>query len=74
MKQYQIFQDRLDRIIIKIVKDVGYKPYHKEYLMDQIRHYIGNGTKIDIEYVDNIAPMPSGKRPLSISKINPFED
>ena len=74
LKQYQIFQDRLDRIIIKIVKDNGYLPKHKEFLMNHLHHYIDNGTKIDIEYVDNIPPMPSGKRPLSISRINPFEE
>ena len=73
LKQYRILQESLDKIIVKAVKEKGYSNEHTDFLLKSIRKHLGKDITIKIEFVDYLRPMPSGKRPLSISKINPFE-
>jgi len=73
LKQYRIFQESVDKIVVKAVKDKGYSQKHTDFLLESVHRYMGNNVTIKIEFVDNLQPMPSGKRPLCISKINPFE-
>jgi hypothetical protein len=35
-----------------------------------VRNYFGNDVSIEIEFVDDLPPMPSGKRPLAVSKLD----
>jgi len=73
LKQYRILQESLDKIVVKAVKDEGYSQEHTDFLLKSLHEYMGEDITIKIEFVDYLRPMPSGKRPLSISKINPFE-
>lgn len=73
LKHYRIYQESLKKIVVKAVKEKGYSQEHTNFLARYLRNYFGNDTMIEIEFVDYLPPLPSGKRPLAISKINSFE-
>ena len=73
LKQYRIYQESLKKIVVKAVKEKGYSQEHTDFLNSYVRNYFGDDTIIEIDFVDYLPPLPSGKRPLAISKINPFE-
>ena len=72
LKQYRIYQESLRKIIVKAVKGTAYSQEHTDFLTRYVRNYFGNDVIIDVEFVDYLPPMPSGKRPLAISKIDSF--
>jgi len=73
LKSFQAIQESLDRLVIVVVKDKGYSQKHTDFLLGHMHKYLGDNIKIDIEFVESIPPLPSGKRSSFISKINQFE-
>lgn len=73
LERYQIIQESLDRIVVKAVKGDGYSQKHTDFLLEHIRKFLGDDISIEIEFVDSIPPLPSGKRSVFISKIDPFK-
>jgi phenylacetate-CoA ligase len=73
LERYRIIQESLDRVIVKAVKGEGYSQKHTDFLVEHVRKYLGDNITIDVEFVDFLPPLPSGKRSVFISKINPFE-
>jgi len=72
-ESYRIIQESLDRVVIKAVKGHGYNQKHTDFLIEYARKHLGGNITIDVEFVDYLPPLPSGKRSYFISKINPFE-
>jgi phenylacetate-CoA ligase len=73
IERYRIIQESLDRVVIRAVKGKGYLQKHTDFLAQYFRKYLGDNVKIEIEFVDFLPPLPSGKRSVFVSKINPFE-
>jgi len=73
LKNYRIIQESLEKIVVKAVKEKGYSREHTDFLVRYVRKYFGNDVAIEIEFVDYLPPLPSGKRPLAVSKIDAFE-
>jgi len=73
LESYRIIQESLSKVVIKAVKGKGYSQAHTEFLVDYVRKYLGDSITIDVEFVEDLPPLPSGKRSAFISKINPFE-
>jgi phenylacetate-CoA ligase len=73
LESYRIIQESLSKVVIKAVKGKGYSKAHTEFLVDYVRKYLGDSITIEVEFVNYIPPLPSGKRSAFISKINPFE-
>ena len=73
LKHYRIYQENLKKIVVKAVKDKGYSQEHTDFLSRYVRNYFGDEIVIEIEFVDYLPPLPSGKRPLAISKIDALE-
>jgi phenylacetate-CoA ligase len=73
LKQYRIYQESLKKIVVKAVKGNAYSQEHTDFLTRYVRNYFGDDVIVEIEFVDYLPPMPSGKRPLAVSKVNPFE-
>jgi len=73
LESYRIIQESLDKVVIKAVKGHGYDQKHTDFLIEYARKHLGNNITIDVEFVDYLPPLPSGKRSYFISKINPFE-
>ena len=66
---YQIIQEYLDKITIKIVKDEKYTEENTEKIKKDCINRIGEEIEIKIEFVDEIPLLNSGKRRFVISKI-----
>lgn len=73
VKHYRVVQENLDTIIIKVVKGAGYTQEHTSALMKEVYKGLGNNVKVEIEFVDRVEPLPSGKRQDFISKIDSFQ-
>jgi len=69
VKQYQIVQEELGEMTIKIVRADGYSTVHTDYIVDTIHKYAGKDIKIDIQFVDLIPLTNAGKRKVVISKV-----
>ena len=70
--QYQIVQDRKDRIILKIVKGREFNPEMMEWVRKSLENEfdkLGEHLEVTIEIVDEIPMERTGKRRLFISKV-----
>lgn len=71
IKKFQVFQDKVDRIIIKITTLNG-KPLegsNEQELIQKIQNVMGEDVRIELRYLDEIKPSPSGKFRYTISKL-----
>jgi phenylacetate-CoA ligase len=66
---YQIIQKTRDRIILKIVKNETYSQSDLEYVLKNIRLFVGTEMRIDVEFVNKIPLESSGKRRIVISDV-----
>jgi len=73
IEEFRIIQESLNKVIIKAVKGRGYSEEHTKFLINHIRKYLGDNIIIEIEFVDYLPPLPSGKRTVFISNVNPFQ-
>jgi phenylacetate-CoA ligase len=73
LESYRIVQESLDRVVIKAVKGKGYLQRHTDFIVAYVRKFLGDNITVEVEFVDHLPPLPSGKRSVFISKINPFE-
>ena len=71
IKESQIVQTSLDKLIIKVVPLGEITKEREKKLIEQIKNIIGyeEDMEICIEYVDEIYPTKAGKRPFVISKV-----
>lgn len=69
----RVIQENLGELVVKAVKDKGYLPKHTDFLVNYMRKFLGDKINVSVEFVDFLPPLPSGKRSVFISKINPFE-
>lgn len=72
-QNYRIIQESVDYLIIKIVKSKNYSNEDTGLFVKQLRDYLGTDVKIEVQFVDDLPPLPSGKRSPIISKIDAFE-
>jgi len=73
IENYRIIQESLDRVVIKAVKEKGYSQRHTDLIVAHVRKFLGDNITVEVEFVDYLPPLPSGKRSVFISKINLFE-
>ena len=67
--QYQIIQDELGSVTLKIVKAARFTDSGFAEIMTQLRHYLGKDMQINLEYTDLIPLGRTGKRQGAISRI-----
>jgi len=70
---YRVIQESLDRIVIQVVAGEGYKQKDTDFLLNHLREYLGDSIGFEVQKVDYLPPLPSGKRSVFISKINAFK-
>ena len=73
LKSCRAIQVSLDKIVVKAVKDHGYSSSHTDFLINYLHKFLGDNVMIEIEFVDFLPPLPSGKRSVFISQLNPFQ-
>lgn len=72
-ENYRVIQESLNHMTIRIVRSNSFSSQDTELLRELLREQMGTKVEIEIQFVDNLPPLPSGKRSQFISKINAFE-
>ena len=70
IKNFRVIQESTKKIVIKIVKEKQVDEEEFDYIRENFHEKLGEDTEIQIKFVDTIPPLPSGKKPYIISKIN----
>jgi len=70
INQYQVVQEELGRIILKIVKATSFDENSFKELLVKLRHFLGEDMIIDVKFVDNIPMVRTGKQMGTVSKID----
>ncbi len=71
IRQFQVVQDRPDRIRVKLVPGETWSPDRKVEILSVLREKLGSRMILDVEEVPEIPPLPSGKRRFVVSEIDP---
>lgn len=69
VSQYQVIQEKLGEVTVKLVKAPRYTEEGFAEIMSQLRHFLGADMKFNLEYVDLIPLGRTGKRQGAISKL-----
>jgi phenylacetate-CoA ligase len=67
--QMQIIQGRIDQIELRIVRGDSFSEATVAQLLNEFRLVFGEQTRVDVEYVRDIAPETSGKYRFSICNV-----
>lgn len=67
--EYQVVQDKIDSIVIKLVINDGFDPKQLDLITDIIRSK-SNGWNVEFRYVDKIEKTKSGKHKFIINNLN----
>jgi len=70
VRQFQIIQDRLGHMILKIVKADRFNDALLEEMLVGLRRYVGTQMEIQVEFVDSIPMVRTGKHQATISHLN----
>lgn len=73
IKNCQVVQEQIDKLTVKVVKGKGYSDEDTERLIEHMQKELGSSIRIAVEFVESIPALPSGKRSVFISKIDPFK-
>jgi phenylacetate-CoA ligase len=74
VNSYRVIQESLDRIVIKVVAGAEYSQKDTDFLVNHLHDYLGDSINIEVDKVDDLLPLPSGKRSVFVSKINAFHE
>ncbi|MFX0053002.1 MAG: phenylacetate--CoA ligase family protein [Candidatus Hermodarchaeota archaeon] len=69
IKQFQVVQESLSELDIRIVAEESFEERRISTLVDKIREYLGKDMKITFQVVDKIPLTKSGKSRFVVSKI-----
>lgn len=67
--QFQIVQETLDRVTVKIVPRMTTKTDVVETILRVMRHHCGEGVNVEVNIVDRIEVPPSGKFRYIVSQV-----
>ncbi|MBP7148528.1 MAG: phenylacetate--CoA ligase family protein [Acidobacteria bacterium] len=69
IRQFQVVQDRIDHLRVRIVPAEGYDAAHRSAVRAALARALGPSMRIDLEECAEIAPLPSGKRRFVVSEL-----
>ena len=74
LRQIQIYQERQGEVVFRIASGRGIPAPDDDlnYIREKSALYLGKGTKVEFEFVDEIPKTASGKSLFSISKAAPY--
>jgi len=70
VRQFQIIQERLGHLTLKIVKADRFNDQLFGEILDGLRRYVGTEMEIEVEFVDSIPMVRTGKHQATISRLN----
>ncbi len=68
----QLLQDRVDHVLVKVVKAQGYDQEVERKFLAEMRAYMGSQIQVEIQYVDEIPREANGKFRQVVSNV--FQD
>ncbi len=75
VRQYQVVQERPGAVALRIIKGRRFTDEGFGELMTELRKYVGRGTEIDVQFVEDIPLVRTGKHQGSISLLKiDFQD
>ena len=69
VKQFQVIQENLSHIRVKIVKAKSFDKGNEEFIINKIKSQFGPQTNIKLEYFEKLIPNDNGKFSWIISKL-----
>ena len=69
IRQYQVVQERLGSIRLRVIKALRFDDATFEEVLGQLRCYLGETMEIEVEFVDQIEMVHTGKHQGSISRL-----
>ena len=72
VERYQVVQEEVDRLMVKIVRRPGYGEQVTRYLRARIQSQVGSGVRIEFSFPNDIEASASGKYRPTISNV-PWE-
>jgi len=69
IKEAQLYQDRLDHVLVRIVPAPAYVAADQESLLREMRTYVGDEIRVDVQLVDDIPREANGKFRQIVSKV-----
>jgi phenylacetate-CoA ligase len=70
VRQFQIIQEHLGHMTIKVVKADRFNDELFAEILDGLRRYVGAEMEIEVEIVDSIPMVRTGKHQATISQLN----
>ena len=68
-KLFQVVQEQPGSMIFKVVKGSRYSDDVLQEVLKTFREFLGQDMRVDVQYVDNIEMVRTGKRLASVSRI-----
>jgi phenylacetate-CoA ligase len=65
----QIVQERIDRIIVRMVRGRGFEPGAADVVMEELKKRVGEGVTLELSYVERIERESSGKFRSVVSRL-----
>ena len=69
IRQFQVLQEEPGAVRLKVVKAARFDENVFEEALGILRRYLGAAARIDVEFVDAIPMVRTGKRQVSVSKV-----
>jgi phenylacetate-CoA ligase len=69
LRHFQVVQERPGEVRLKVVKGPRFEAAAFDELIATLRQYLGQGCRIDVDFVDVIPMVRTGKRPTSLSAV-----
>jgi phenylacetate-CoA ligase len=70
IKRFQVIQEERNAMTFRVVKGGRFSPQVLDEVIATFRKYLGSDMRIDVEFVDEIALIRTGKHLASISRLN----
>ncbi len=70
VKQFQVVQNSVDSLILRVVPGPGFDEKEKAYLLEQLRRWVGQKMDVRIEECEDLERAASGRYRLVVSNID----
>ncbi|MGE3675991.1 MAG: capsular biosynthesis protein, partial [Polyangiaceae bacterium] len=70
IKRFQVVQERPDAMLFRVVKGERYSEDVLQEILATFRNYLGQDMRIDVDFVENIELVRTGKRLAAVSRLN----
>jgi phenylacetate-CoA ligase len=72
VSNYRVIQNDVNSVTILVVPKPTYDESHTQFVKNFLYPYLGRYIDVRVELVNDVPPLPSGKRSVVISKVNAF--